>query len=135
MRPARDREVSSINEGAAVKFEYIFFGLFFSFIAYFGYSMIRHGGLRGALFGAKVLHTVGEVSSAKRGLMSQKLKVHILDTQTSAEGAVGIELTSSGPGSWSTTPIRLSNSEAQKLIQLLEQATSADAQARRHPAA
>ena len=58
-----------------MKFEYIFFGLFFSFIAYFGYSMIRHGGLRGALFGAKVLHTVGEVSSSKRGLMSQKLKV------------------------------------------------------------
>ena len=118
-----------------MKFEYIFFGLFFSFVAYFGYSMIRHGGLRGALFGAKVLHTVGEVSSSKRGLMSQKLKVHVLDAKISEQGAVGIELTSTAPGSWSTTPIRLSNSEAQKLLQLLEQATSADSQTRRHPAA
>jgi hypothetical protein len=126
--------VRSIDEGAAVKFEYIFFGLFFSFVAYFGYSMIRHGGLRGALFGAKVLRTVGEVSSSKRGLMSQKLKVHILDAESSVEGAVGIELTSSAPGSWSTTPIRLSNSEARNLIELLELATSADARTQRHPA-
>ena len=105
-----------------MKFEYIFFGLFFSFVAYFGYSMIRHGGFKGALFGAKILSSVGEVCSSKRGLLSQKLRVHILDGGDAIDRSVGLELTSSAPGAWSTTPITLSNSEARKLISLLEEA-------------
>ena len=105
-----------------MSFEIIFFGLFFSVVAYFVYSMIRHGGFKGAMFGAKILSSVGEVRSPKRGLMSQKLKVHILDSDDFAERSVGLELTSSGPGSWSTTPIKLPNSEVRRLISLLEEA-------------
>ncbi len=102
--------------------ELVFFAIFFGIIAYFGYSTIRHGGFKGAMFGAKILSSVGEVSSTKRGLMSQKLKVHILDDDDPAGRSVGLELTSSGPGSWSTTPINLSRSEVRRLISLLEAA-------------
>ncbi len=103
-------------------FEMIFFAVFFGIVAYFAYSAIRHGGFKGALFGAKILSSVGEISCAKRGLMSQKLKVHILDSDDPVDRSVGLELTSSGPGAWSMTPINLSSSEARRLISLLEEA-------------
>jgi hypothetical protein len=109
-----------------MSFEWIFFALFFGVIAYFIYSIIRHRGFKGAMFGAEVLSSVGAVSSPKRGLMSQKLKVHILGGENPAERSVGLELTSSGPGFWSMTPIRLPTSEAKKLITLLEQAVARD---------
>ena len=105
-----------------MSFEVLFFALFFGVIAYFTYSIIRHRGFKGALFGAAVLSSVGEVVSPKRGFMSQKLKVHILGSESPTDRSVGLELTSSGPGSWSMTPIRLSTSEARKLIALLEEA-------------
>jgi hypothetical protein len=105
-----------------MSFEVIFFALFFCVIAYFAYSIIRHRGFKGAMFGATVLSSVGEVSSPKRGFMSQKLKVHILGGESPTDRSVGLELTSSGPGSWSMTPIRLSTSEAKRLIALLEEA-------------
>jgi len=105
-----------------MSFDVIFFALFFCVIAYFGYSIIRHRGFKGAMFGATVLSSVGEVSSPKRGFMSQKLKVHILSGESPTETSVGLELTSSGPGSWSMTPIRLTTSEARRLIALLEEA-------------
>jgi len=104
-----------------MSFEVIFFALFFCVIAYFVYSIIRHRGFKGAMFGATVLSSVGEVSSPKRGLMSQKLKVHILGGESPTDRWVGLELTSSAPGSWSMTPIRLS-AETRKLIALLEEA-------------
>ena len=104
--------------------ELIFLALFLGVIAYFIYSIVRHRGFKGAMFGAEVLSSVGEVSSPKRGLMSQKLKVHILGGDNPANRSVGLELTSSGPGSWSMTPIRLSTSEAKKLIVLLEEAVA-----------
>jgi hypothetical protein len=100
----------------------VFFIFFFAVIAYFGYSIIRHRGFKGALFGATVLSTVGEVEGQKRSFVSQKVKVHILGGESPADRSVGLELTSSAPGSWSMTPIRLSMSEARSLITLLEKA-------------
>ncbi len=107
-----------------MSFELIFLGLFFGVIAYFIYSIVRHRGFKGARFGAEVLSSVGEVSGSKRGLMSQKLKVHILGGASSADRSVGIELRASAPGAWSMTPIRLSTSEARQLAALLERAVA-----------
>jgi hypothetical protein len=49
------------------------------------------------MFGAKVVSSVGEVRSSKRGLMSQKLKVHALRTDSPATPYVGMELSSPDP--------------------------------------
>lgn len=105
-----------------MQFEAIFFAVFACVAGYFIFNMIRHGGFRGAMFGARILSSVGEVQSSKRGLISQKLKVHVLDGGSMASPAVGIELTSSAPGSWSTTPITLSGADVRELISLLERA-------------
>jgi len=104
-----------------VSFEVVFFIVFGAIASYFLYSVIRHGGLRGAIFGAKISSSIGEVSGYKRGLVSQKLKVHLLETDDHAAPRVGIELTSSAPGSWNTVPIRLSDDGVRELISLLEQ--------------
>jgi len=103
-------------------FEVVFFTLFFCVAAYFGYAVIRHRGFKGAMFGATVLSSVGEVSGAKRFFISQKIKVHILGGESPTDRSVGLEFTSSGPGSWSMTPLRLSTSETRRLISLLEEA-------------
>ena len=105
-----------------MSFELIFLGLFFGVIAYFIYSIVRHRGFKGAMFGAPVVSSLGEVASVKRGLLSQKLKVHVLAGDSPVDWSVGLELTSSAPGAWSMTPIRLAPSEVQTLIGLLEKA-------------
>ena len=107
-----------------MSFDVVLFALFFAAIAYLGYSIIRHRGFKGAMFGATVLSSVGEVAAQKRGFMSQKVKVHILGGDSPTDRSVGLELTSSAPGSWSMTPIRLSMPEARSLIGLLEKAIS-----------
>ena len=99
----------------------VFFVIFGSFVAYFLYSMFRHGGFRGAMFGARIYSSVGEVSTGKRGLGSQKLKVHVLEIDDANEPRIGIELTSASPLSWSTVPITLSDAGVRELISLLEQ--------------
>lgn len=97
---------------------FVFIGLI---AAYFLYSVIRHGGITGAIFGGKISSSIGEVSAYKRGLLSQKLKVHVLETDDPAAPRVGIQLTSSAPGSWNTVPIRLSDDGVRELISLLKQ--------------
>jgi hypothetical protein len=99
----------------------IFYAIFGSVLAYFAYSVVRHRGFKAAMFGAKIVSSVGQVSVKRRGLISQKLRVHILGGGA-ADRAVGLELSSSAPGAWSMTPISLSVSEAAELVALLEEA-------------
>lgn len=103
-------------------FDFVFLAVFACVAGYVVFSMVRHGGFRGMLFGARVLSSVGEVKCSKRGLMSQKLKVHVLHSDDPATPAVGLEVTSSAPGSWSTSPIKLSGADVRELITLLERA-------------
>jgi hypothetical protein len=104
-----------------VNFEVVFFIVFGAVVAYFLYSMFRHGGFKGAMFGARISSSIGEVSTTTRGVGSQKLKVHLLDVDDPTKPRVGIELTSSTPLSWNTVPIRLSDDGVRELISLLEQ--------------
>ena len=102
--------------------EILFLAIFVGVLLYFAYSIIRNRGFRGAMFGAPVVSSLGEVSIARRGFGSQKLKVHILGGESPSDRSVGLELTSFGPGSFSMTPIRLSLAEVRTLIGLLEKA-------------
>jgi hypothetical protein len=101
--------------------EILIFILLGAAAAFFIYLIVRHGGFKGALFGAKISSSIGEVAGATRGLGSQKLKVHVLDANDPAAPRVGIELTSSTPLSWNTVPIKLSDDAVRELISLLEQ--------------
>ena len=65
--------------------------LFVAFGAFFLYRMFRHGGLRGAMFGARVVRAVGEVSAESQGPVRVVLKVHLLE-RTGSDKLVGLEL-------------------------------------------
>jgi hypothetical protein len=104
-----------------VSFEIVFFVVFGAIVAYSLYAIFRHGGFKGAMFGAKISSSIGEVSTKTRGVGSQKLKVHLLDVEDPTKPRVGIELTSSTPLSWNTVPIKLSDASVRELISLLEQ--------------
>lgn len=92
-------------------------------IGFFVYRMFRFGGLKGAMFGAGVERTVGQVSGEKQGPVGVALKVHILRREPS-EKLIGMELTAKSFASYKMTPITLSAAQAKQLVSLLERALS-----------
>lgn len=101
--------------------EALFFVVFAAVLGYFGYRMLRHGGFRGAMFGARIEQTVGEVTGEKQGPMNVALKVHALRRDDS-EKLIGIELVAKSFASYQMMPITLSVSQAQQLASLLQNA-------------
>jgi hypothetical protein len=105
-------------------FEVLFFAIFASVIGFFAYRMIRHGGFKAAMFGARIDRTVGEVSGEKQGPVGVALKVHILRREA-AEKLVGVEFIAKSFASYQMTPITLSVAQAQQLASLLNEAVRA----------
>lgn len=105
--------------------EPVVFGLFLLAAGFILYRALRHGGLRGAMFGASVRRTPGEVGGEGQGPVSTRVKVHLLGEESAPEPAVGLELVAKSFASYQMMPVTLSPSEARKLVALLEQATSA----------
>ena len=78
---------------------------------YFLVRILRCGGVKAALFGAPIEHTIGEVEA------------HGLKLSTSdRDKAVALEITAKGFLSYNTTPATLSVAQAQNLVNLLNQA-------------
>jgi len=102
---------------------YLLILFFVGFTGVFLYSTIRNRGFKGAVFGAPIASSLGEVSLMKRSLVSQKLKVHILGDASSTQ-FVGLELRSSGLGVFSMMPLRLTREQALAVITLLERAVA-----------
>ena len=105
-------------------FETLFFVVFFAIVGYFVYRMIRHGGFKAAMFGARIDRTVGEVNGEKQGPMSIALKVHILRREA-AEKLIGVELVAKSFASYQMIPVTLSITQAQQLTSLLNDAVRA----------
>lgn len=71
-------------------FDALFFAVFAAVIGFFAYRMVRHGGLKAAMFGARIDRTVGEVNGEKQGPVGVTLKVHVL-RRDAEERLVGVE--------------------------------------------
>lgn len=104
--------------------EVLFFAVFAAVIGFFAYRMIRHGGFKAAMFGARIDRTIGEVSGEKQGPVGIALKVHIL-RRDAAEKLVGVEFVAKSFASYQMMPITLSASQAQQLASLLNEAVRA----------
>ena len=98
----------------------LFAVVFFAVAAWFVFRATKFGGLRGAVFGARIQRTVGEVLGARRSFLTTVLRVHILEG--GPEEAVGIEIVSKGFAAYRMTPITLSLVDARTLIGLLQSA-------------
>ena len=97
-------------------FGIVFVGLILTFI----FNIFRRGGVKAAMFNAEIATTVGEVSAASPKLISQQVRVHVLDR--SGEKLVGIEIVSKSPMSYEMLPIVLSETQARALASLLREA-------------
>ena len=97
----------------------VFFALFGLVVAHFVYRILRHGGLRGALFGARVAQTIGELELGRRGVTRLRLKVHRLEATEAGSPSIGIELASSSISGAGMVPIALTTEQAQTLAALL----------------
>jgi len=88
---------------------------------YFLLKILKYGGVKAALFGAPIEHTIGEVQAQGLKLMRIILRVHKLSTND-RDKAVALEITAKGFLSYNMTPVTLSLAQAQNLVNLLNQA-------------
>ncbi len=102
--------------------QYLFFAIFAVVALSFLYRIVKHGGFKGAMFGADIVRTVGEVECAGQSMMGTVVKVHVLGGGAS-ERAVGLEIVSKSFASYQMFPVTLSAPEARKLSTLLQTAT------------
>lgn len=100
---------------------YLFGAVFVFVIGAFVYKAVKNGGLRGAMFGAPIIATVGEVSASKGALVRMVVKIHKLGADT-GDKTVGLELVTKSVASYQMMPISLSKAEARKLASFLESA-------------
>jgi hypothetical protein len=88
------------------------------------FNLIRHRGIKGAMFGAEVLGTVGTLILSANPLAKSTVKVHRLNAADPSIGPyVGVELRfSSVLGAWEMKALPLTRAQARELAQLLSKA-------------
>ncbi len=96
--------------------EFLIFIPFVLILGSFAFKMLKHGGLRGALFGVAVGPAIGEVALSNSRLPKRHMTVRRLE---GGDQRVGLELVAKGPLSYGILPIPLSRTEARKLAELL----------------
>lgn len=102
-------------------FVVLFFAMFALVVGSLIYRSVRHGGLKGAMFGAKIERTLGQVDCGGVRFGSMSLKVHAL-SENSRGKVIGIEMVAKTLTSYEMMPISLSASEAKRLAALLQAA-------------
>ena len=102
--------------------ENFFWVLPLAFVGILVWRYFRKGSLTGALIGARIASTVGEIDLAAPLGASQVLKVHVLEPGADATSQVALAIVSKAPLAASLVPIKLSREQAQHLATLLEQA-------------
>ena len=98
----------------------IFYIFFFGILAFIVYSVFTKGG-KGFLFGGKIIETLNDSIIQKRGITKTTIKIHIIEKKQK-EKYVGIELTENAKLSWSMKPVTISKEDAQKLVNMLNDA-------------
>ncbi len=97
------------------------FSVFAAVVLFFLSRILRYGGFRGALMGARIRRTPGEVKGSSMALMKLGIKVHVLEGRRDGKD-VGVEFFAKSPLSWQTMPVTLSDHEAERLAALLKEA-------------
>ncbi|HXQ27423.1 MAG TPA: hypothetical protein VN822_13520 [Candidatus Acidoferrales bacterium] len=92
--------------------------------ANFLYQAKKNRGLKGAIFGAPITRTVGELDLGKSGPMHTTLKLHHLGSREPGAPTVGIEVVNRSIASYHMFPIRLTAEQAAALRELLSQAAA-----------
>ena len=99
--------------------ENIFWIAFAAIAAFLLFRFLKHGGLRGMLYGSAVAKTIGEVELERQMGVTTTLRVHVLEN-----GKIVLEHSSRALLAVSMNGTPLSSAETDRLIALLKQARS-----------
>ncbi|MFC5743774.1 hypothetical protein [Dyella tabacisoli] len=102
-------------------FDYVFWAFFAFVLAHMAWRYFRSGSFTGAMLGGKIKREIGQASASSGSFSSQTLKVYTMES-SDGESFIGMSLVSKAPLAASMQPIKLSKSQAQDLVQLLQQA-------------
>jgi hypothetical protein len=98
----------------------LFFAAFFGIVGYLVYRVIKFGGLRAALYGARIAETIGTVSGASPRMTRLNLTVQVL--QAEANRRVGLAFVAKSFLSYQVMPISLEVSATEDLVRYLQEA-------------
>jgi hypothetical protein len=110
--------------------EYLPFVVFGAVLIFFVFQLVKHRGFRGAMFGARIAKTIGELDLGRWRTIRMRVAVHCLEMRDVNAPAVGIELKLSTIGSFGMTPIPLTREAAISLAAMLTHAANASEVAR-----
>ncbi len=101
---------------------FLIFGVVFAAVAFnLLYKMLKHGGVKGALFGAGIAETLGEVPGSGPRILNLAVRVHRL-SGGARDRAVGLEFVAKSYASYQMFPVALSAADAARLAALLGKA-------------
>jgi hypothetical protein len=96
--------------------------LFGVLVLFFLYRIIKFRGFRGAIFGAAIDRTLGELDLGRRGLLRTRLRVVRLDVDDPDSPPIGLEVVSTTFLGYHIHPVVLSVAHATNLQNLLARA-------------
>jgi hypothetical protein len=74
--------------------------------------VVKNRVLKGAMFGAPVARTIGELDLGPKGTARTTLRVHVLEAREAASPRIGLELATSSLGGFSRRGIPLTSEQA-----------------------
>lgn len=92
-------------------------------LTHLAYQAYQLGGLRSALFGARITGTPGEIEAKSPRVLTLKVRVHQLEAKD-PDTVVGLEFVSKSFLSYNMFPVPLSAESALELADLLREAAS-----------
>jgi hypothetical protein len=92
----------------------LFFLVFAAVASFFVFRFFKYGGLRGALYGSRIVRTIGEVDLGRVAGTTTTLRVHLLEN-----GSVVVEQSSRALLGASLQGVPMSRENAGRLIALL----------------
>ena len=98
------------------------FAAFAVFAAYVGYSMFSKRG-KGRMLGGTIIDTASEEIVQKSGILTTSIKAHVVETKNQ-EKLVGLEISENAKLGASFKPIRLTKTEAEKLMRMISETVS-----------
>jgi hypothetical protein len=92
------------------------------FVGWLLFRVVRHGGLVGAMVGARSREVVGEVESERVAGVRQVFRVHVLAPEPGQGPLLGLQTVTYAWGTRKTTAVRLSAAQARELAAILTRA-------------
>jgi hypothetical protein len=104
--------------------QYIFPFVPLAILVFFAWRYLKNGSLVGALLGARLTDTIGEIAISSSGMTSRVLRVSLLAAPNGGPHDIALAITSKAPLGASVVPVKLSHAQALELVALLQRATA-----------